>query len=69
MVSNTEKVRQRKGNAICSPDSEYDRKKEPKFQQGRFCIDTKEKNSNSKDGKGLKPIPQGSCGFTVSGCL
>lgn len=69
MFSNTEKVRKRQENTICLPDSKYKRKEGPKLQWGRFCIYTEEKSSNSKDGRVLKLIPRGSCGFAVTGCL
>jgi len=68
MFSNTEKVRRRNGNTICSPDSRYDRKG-LNFGGGDFTLTVRKKTSNSKDGRTLKPIPQGNCGFSVIGCL
>lgn len=65
-LSNVEKIRRRQKNTICSPDSKCIRKEGPKFQWGKFCVDTEEKkkkNLNGKDGRALKEIPQGSCGF------
>lgn len=70
MFSNTEKVRKRKGYTVCSPDSKYDWKEGSKCQCERFCIETKKKKNKSReDGRVLKPILQGSYGFSVSGCL
>lgn len=69
MFSSTEKVRKIKGSTVCSPDSKYYWKEGAKSQCERFCIEIEEKTKGSKDGRVLKPILQGSCGFSVSGCL
>lgn len=67
--SSAKKVKKRKGNTVCSPDSKYDWKEGSKSQCERFYIETELKKMSSKDGRVLKPILQGSCGFSVSGCL